>query len=102
MCLIRIANTPPCYSFLQEQMVDIGDDESSRRSNRQHVASGGSLVREYESIGMTRNIGDDGQAEEEYSFNSEVNLGHQDPIWKEKYRPRKPRFFNRVHTVRSE
>lgn len=23
----------------------------------------------------------------------------QNPIWREKYRPRKPRFFNRVHTV---
>ncbi len=57
-------------------------------------------MREYEKIGMTRNVGADGQAEEEYDFNSEVNLGHQDPIWKEKYKPRKPRFFNRVHTVR--
>ena len=76
------------------------DDESSRRSNRDHVASGGSLVREYEKIGMTRNVGEDGHTEEEFDFNSEVNLGHQDPIWKEKYKPRKPRFFNRVHTVR--
>ena len=49
---------------------------------------------------MTRNLGEDGETEEEYNFNSEVSLGQQDPIWKEKYRPRKPRFFNRVHTVR--
>ena len=48
---------------------------------------------------MTRNVGADGQAQEEYDFNTDVNLGQQDPIWKEKYKPRKPRFLNRVHTV---
>lgn len=88
-----------CSSFLQEQLVDIEEDVSSRRENRQHVASGGTLVKEYSKISMTRNTGEDGQTEEEYNFNTEVNLGTQDPIWKEKYRPRKPRFFNRVHTV---
>ena len=54
---------------------------------------------EYRELKMTRTIGADGQAQEEYDFNSEVVLKLQDPIWKEKYRPRKPRFFNRVHTV---
>lgn len=81
-------------------MVSVESDESSRVADRQHVATGGRIVQEYDSIKMTRNVGEDGQAEEEYNFSTEVNLGHQDPIWKEKYRPRKPRFFNRVHTVR--
>ena len=53
----------------------------------------------YSHLQMTRTIGRDGVAEEEYNFSVEVKLGAQDPIWKEKYRPRKPRFFNRVHTV---
>ena len=53
----------------------------------------------YSHLQMTRTIGKDGVAEEEYNFSAEVKLGAQDPIWKEKYRPRKPRFFNRVHTV---
>lgn len=79
--------------------MNIEDDESSRRDDRQQVASGGTLVKEYAKIGMTRNTGEGGETEEEYDFNTEVNLGLQDPIWKEKYRPRKPRFFNRVHTV---
>ena len=87
-------------------MVGMDEDESVRRDNRQRVTSGGSIVTsegsavtEYEKIGMTRSVDEDGETQEEYDFNTEVNLGQQDPIWKEKYRPRKPRFFNRVHTV---
>ena len=80
--------------------MSVEEDTRSRDTDRQQVAGGGKIVKEYGAIKMTRNIGEDGQAEEEYNFNQEVNLGHQDPIWKEKYRPRKPRFFNRVHTVR--
>ena len=56
-------------------------------------------MEQYSHLQMTRSVGQDGVAEEEYNFTSEVQLGPQDPIWKEKYRPRKPRFFNRVHTV---
>ena len=54
---------------------------------------------QFSHLQMTRKIAHDGVAEEEYNFSNEVQLGVQDPIWKEKYRPRKPRFFNRVHTV---
>ena len=79
--------------------MSVEDDKTSRLADRRHVASGGTLVKEYETIKMTRSIGEDGEAQEEYNFNSEVNLEQQDPIWKEKYKPRKPRFFNRVHTV---
>jgi len=81
--------------------VDPEEDETSRRHNRQVVLSGG-VVKEYQNIGMTRTEGDDGETKEEYDFNTEGNLGLQAPIWKEKYKPRKPRFFNRVHTVRNE
>ncbi len=79
--------------------MDPEDDESARRQRRQLMLSGG-VVKEYQKISMTRTKGDDGETKEEYDFNSEVNLGLQAPIWKEKYKPRKPRFFNRVHTVR--
>ncbi|CAI8008449.1 Cactin [Geodia barretti] len=47
---------------------------------------------------MQRKVDTDGIATEEYNFNSEVTIEHQDLLWKEKYRPRKPRFLNRVHT----
>ena len=40
-----------------------------------------------------------GMNEEEASFSVMVPLEKQTMIWSDKYRPRKPRFFNRVHTV---
>ena len=67
--------------------------------SRQKVLGGEKAVEGYSGIEMTRSVGADGMAEEEYTFNSEVTLVSQNPIWKEKYKPRKPRFFNRVHTV---
>ena len=84
---------------LQSEIVDPEKDLSDRTLNRRRVMSGGTSVDQYSHLEMTRNIGEDGVAEEEYNFTTEVQLGPQDPIWKEKYRPRKPRFFNRVHTV---
>ncbi len=84
-------------------IIDPQDDESARAGDRAAVASGSSVLsREHKQLKMKRIIGEDGQTEEEYDFNTEVNLGQQNPIWKEKYRPRKPRFFNRVHTVRAD
>jgi len=37
--------------------------------------------------------------EEEELFNLEENIANPTPYnWEDKYRPRKPRYFNRVHT----
>lgn len=36
---------------------------------------------------------------DEAQFSVELNLEQQSFMWSDKYRPRKPRFFNRVHTV---
>jgi hypothetical protein len=36
--------------------------------------------------------------ENEETFNVEVPLAHKVYWWQDKYRPRKPRYFNRVHT----
>ena len=73
-------------------------------------------VSEYSKINMSRTVTDDGSTQEEYDFNSEITLDQQvspptfcliiiyylkqQYVWQGKYRPRKPRFFNRVHTVR--
>lgn len=35
---------------------------------------------------------------EEETFNRDENLARQTYAWEDKYRPRKPRYFNRVHT----
>lgn len=39
-----------------------------------------------------------GMNTDEASFSVEENLGHQDLLWADKFRPQKPKYFNRVHT----
>jgi hypothetical protein len=39
-----------------------------------------------------------GMTDDEASFGVEVDLEQQSYLWSDKYRPRKPRYFNRVHT----
>ena len=39
-----------------------------------------------------------GMSGEEASFAVEANIGDQNLKWMEKYRPQKPKYFNRVHT----
>ena len=41
----------------------------------------------------------EGMDDEEATFSVEVPLEKTNMLWSDKYRPRKPRFFNRVHTV---
>ena len=40
-----------------------------------------------------------GMGEDERSFVNEMSLEQKTYLWSDKYRPRKPRYFNRVHTV---
>lgn len=41
----------------------------------------------------------EGMNDDEAQFSVEMMLEPQAFVWSDKYRPRKPRFFNRVHTV---
>lgn len=41
-----------------------------------------------------------GMTDDEAVFSVEAPLDHRIYLWSDKYRPRKPRYFNRVHTVR--
>ena len=41
----------------------------------------------------------EGMDNDEAQFSVEFPLDTQAFMWSDKYRPRKPRFFNRVHTV---
>lgn len=43
-----------------------------------------------------------GMMADEAQFSVEVPLEKQSMVWSDKYKPRKPRFFNRVHTVRAD
>ena len=40
--------------------------------------------------------------EDEELFNADLDIGKQNYSWADKYKPRKPRFYNRVHTVGNE
>lgn len=41
----------------------------------------------------------EGMDDDEAQFSVQHELEKQSFLWSDKYRPRKPRFFNRVHTV---
>ena len=41
----------------------------------------------------------EGMNDDEAQFSVEFPVDTQAFMWSDKYRPRKPRFFNRVHTV---
>ena len=41
----------------------------------------------------------EGMMGDEAQFSVEMPVEKQSMIWSDKYKPRKPRFFNRVHTV---
>ena len=43
----------------------------------------------------------EGMMGDEAQFSVEMPIEKQSMIWSDKYKPRKPRFFNRVHTVRA-
>ncbi|XP_019856665.1 PREDICTED: cactin-like [Amphimedon queenslandica] len=80
------------------ELIDYEVDVSIRESERRRILSGDKSVTEYGKINMSRTVSDDGSTNEEYDFNSEITLDPQQYVWQGKYRPRKPRFFNRVHT----
>lgn len=40
-----------------------------------------------------------GMTNEEVQFSVEAPVEQKTYLWSDKYRPRKPRYFNRVHTV---
>lgn len=64
-------------------------DFESRARASMEAAAGGFAVGSFLEGGAA-----DGSA----PFGGEVSLGDQTFLWADKYRPRKPRFFNRVHT----
>jgi hypothetical protein len=43
-------------------------------------------------------IAKQGMGGEEIPFSDEQDIGEQTLLWSDKYRPQKPKYFNRVHT----
>eukprot|EP00050_Salpingoeca_kvevrii_P003985 m.239516 g.239516 ORF g.239516 m.239516 type:complete len:571 (+) comp10919_c1_seq1:448-2160(+) len=78
-------------------MVDAADDADqlarARSAVLQNITQGMSESDRLFNAELQRGMGDD-----EELFASEIAVDQSSVAWKDKYRPRKPRFFNRVHT----
>ncbi|KAK7580577.1 hypothetical protein V9T40_001206 [Parthenolecanium corni] len=76
------------------------DDLNRLKFTRLQVQSSGSRVENVfskEELALQREARK-GMADDEAEFSVESNLENQVYLWSDKYRPRKPRYFNRVHT----
>ncbi|XKL67538.1 hypothetical protein PGB90_003029 [Kerria lacca] len=76
------------------------DDLSRLKFARLQVQSSGSRVESVfskEELALQREARK-GMTADEVEFSVESNLENQIYLWSDKYRPRKPRYFNRVHT----
>lgn len=93
----------PAYvdpASLEPGTLIIGEDEDAQRLEyaRQHLTSQESQVgATSEELAMQREARK-GMSNDEAIFSVESALDSQVYLWSDKYRPRKPRYFNRVHT----
>ncbi|KAJ7390540.1 hypothetical protein OS493_024577 [Desmophyllum pertusum] len=89
------------FNDVEEGMVvDPTEDWDQLEILRQEVLSGGTAAvdKSVLSVGMVATEAGKGMGPDEESFNVPVPVSQKTYLWSDKYRPRKPRFFNRVHT----
>lgn len=89
------------FQDVEEGMiVDPTEDWEQLEILRQEVSSGGTadVDKSAASAGMVAAEASKGMGADEESFNVPVPVTQKTYLWSDKYRPRKPRFFNRVHT----
>lgn len=81
-------------------IVNPAEDWEQLQILRQEVLSGGTadVDKSVVSAGMVANEASKGMGPDEESFNVTIPVTQKVYLWADKYRPRKPRFFNRVHT----
>ncbi|ESO04409.1 hypothetical protein HELRODRAFT_154769 [Helobdella robusta] len=89
--LIQLDQVPPAIVI-----VDRSEDLKRLKFARQLVINTGQAQRDEEEELMKQARA--GMNEDEVQFSVEVALKPEASVWSDKYRPRKPRFFNRVHT----
>uniref|UniRef100_A0A7E4W9R6 CactinC_cactus domain-containing protein n=1 Tax=Panagrellus redivivus TaxID=6233 RepID=A0A7E4W9R6_PANRE len=75
---------------------DVKELEEKRDVNRHGHKSGNAPMTSEEAAML--NFAKQGMGKEEEVFDDEATLEKQTYLWADKYRPRKPRYFNRVHT----
>ncbi|XP_066921805.1 splicing factor Cactin-like isoform X2 [Clytia hemisphaerica] len=79
----------------EEKWLKPAEDSLKLSYLREKVKSGSTVEEELEAQNM---FNTEALGEGEETFNNPVALKLQKFAWSDKYRPRKPRFFNRVHT----
>lgn len=82
----------------EEKWLDPTDDSNKLSYLREQVKAGSTVEEELEADNMFNTKVLHGMNENEEAFNTTVVLKTKKYNWSDKYRPRKPRFFNRVHT----
>ena len=82
----------------QKQCIDEIDDREKLNQQRQSVIKSGSIKPNVEDVfeSFIRNM--DNLTSDDLSINTVVPVDVQ-YLWSDKYRPRKPRVYNKVHTV---
>jgi len=92
---------PPLISFSdleEEKWLNTSEDLNKLTYLREQVKKGSTVEEELEADSLFNTEVLRGMNENEEAFNTTVNLTSKKYMWSDKYRPRKPRFFNRVHT----
>ncbi|XP_028627631.1 cactin isoform X1 [Grammomys surdaster] len=81
---------------LDAHVLDPHEDLQRLQLSRQQLQATGDASESAEDIFFRR--AREGMGQDEAQFSVEMPLGGRAYLWADKYRPRKPRFFNRVHT----
>uniref|UniRef100_H0V1W4 Splicing factor Cactin n=1 Tax=Cavia porcellus TaxID=10141 RepID=H0V1W4_CAVPO len=81
---------------LDAHVLEPDEDLTRLQLSRQQLQVTGDASESAEDIFFRR--AKEGMGQDEAQFSVELPLGSRAYLWADKYRPRKPRFFNRVHT----
>lgn len=80
------------------EIIDESEDENKLVNARAKLKAGGATERLTADDERMFEIAKAGMSKDEVAFSDEAHLENQSFLWSDKYRPRKPRYFNRVHT----
>ena len=82
----------------EDKWTDVGEDGNKLYYLREQVRKGSTVEEEEEADNLFNTEMLRGMNENEEAFNVPAPVTAKKYLWSDKYRPRKPRFFNRVHT----
>ncbi|KAF6041340.1 CACTIN [Bugula neritina] len=85
-------------SEVEEGLLIYNPEEDMKRLEMQRLSLRNTGKVQTDGDGALVQRAKEGMAGDEVRFSVEYNLEQQSFVWSDKYRPRKPRFFNRVHT----